>query len=580
MISHGFVEFQNNESTERIISYNGGELQLDYFVYAEGIAKNCGFLIYIDGVPQPYKIKELNEDYQYLHTLALEEGEEFEFSFLFIPVTGKKDDILSISIVSIIDPLFMPDMEETTSYGYRHGILEASYQIKFEQDTEEILEQDLIQHSVLKDITVSNVPMTDIDQENFKSGFKIEDSLSDDKVYTRLYIDNKDMKLESSYDISNKNNIRLRFEMTGFPGLKYKNTLYFNHKPICELRNNFFEFDLQKGFKWVLDAELDVTMLEEKGSFYIVSVPVNKGNFPNSPVSVFKTRTIFFYDSSKLNIEYENEGAKIRSARQDKTNPNLGGIDPSSVDEIYYVGDDKLCILSDKFYFYSIEDDSLLASLERNPDASYFDIRKIDNGYVIIGETGAPYKDDVYNFETGQRELIDAFHLGCTFYNENLVEIETVDIIKEIELDLIHHPAHIAVSGDGDLIACISNNNLYVYDRIRKKITLIFDQLSIADSAVNEIIFTNISFVNNNKIIFLAHCSDENNQVYPAYGMVNADGSDFYLHRGAAFDKLVSYDDFSIMSQKDSLVGLIGEVWSFYHSKNKTVKLCSGILKL
>ena len=42
-------------------------------------------------------------------------------------------------------------------------------------------------------------------------------SLSDKQVYSILYIDNKDMRLESSYDVKDKSKLNVRFEMTGFP---------------------------------------------------------------------------------------------------------------------------------------------------------------------------------------------------------------------------------------------------------------------------------------------------------------------------------------------------------------------------
>ena len=368
-LSHGITNFQYSESNEKIITYQGGELQIDYWIYAEGIAKDLGFLIYIEGVPQPYKVKSVKEDYQYLHVLELEEGKDVEFSFLFNPVTGKKGDELIISIVSVIDPLFKPDMIKTTSYGYTQGILESFYSMVYKQNADDGLLLDVVKKKALNNENISNTAMDDEDKENFQTGFKTGTSLSDKQVYSILYIDNKDMRLESSYDVKDKSKLNVRFEMTGFPGIRYRNTLYFNNEPICNVDNECFDFDLQKGYKAVFNGEIDIEKLGEKGTFYIVSVPLNKDDFPDDVIMVLKTKSLLIYNSSDIDQNSEEDSLDTISEGNNFINGKEGLIYSqiaNKIEEIYYAGEEELCIISDEIHFYNIMEERIITSIERN----------------------------------------------------------------------------------------------------------------------------------------------------------------------------------------------------------------------
>ena len=71
-----------------------------------------------DGQPQPYKVNDTAAEYEYCHSFSA--GEDQSFSFLFEPVTGSAGDTLALTVVSITNPDFQPDMESTSSYGWYH----------------------------------------------------------------------------------------------------------------------------------------------------------------------------------------------------------------------------------------------------------------------------------------------------------------------------------------------------------------------------------------------------------------------------------------------------------------------------
>ena len=70
--------------------YNGGEFTLDYRFTAEGKLNAIGFLLFLDGKPQAYRINDTGAEYEYLHSFPISDKHEENFSFVFTPGTGKK----------------------------------------------------------------------------------------------------------------------------------------------------------------------------------------------------------------------------------------------------------------------------------------------------------------------------------------------------------------------------------------------------------------------------------------------------------------------------------------------------------
>ena len=90
--------------------YNGGEFVLDYQFSSEGKLDSIGFLLFLDGKPQAYKVDDTGAEYEYLHCFQISEKHEEEFSFVFTPDTGKKGDTLNMTVMSVTRPDFRPDI--------------------------------------------------------------------------------------------------------------------------------------------------------------------------------------------------------------------------------------------------------------------------------------------------------------------------------------------------------------------------------------------------------------------------------------------------------------------------------------
>lgn len=587
-ITHGTLALKNGEATGNEIIYKGGELQLDYFITADGIAKKSGFLIYVDGIPQPYKIEldGKDMDYQYMHELELEEGEETDFKFIFTPVTGKKGETLPITIASITYPSYAPDVVETSSYGYAHQILEGTYSIVFEQDTDEFEALELKPKVCLSNVEISSTVFTNEEKEKYNNGFNTFDF--EKQVYSKLYIDDEDMKLASSKDINSKDKIHIRYEITGHPGLKYKSIFYINHQPISSQDTYYFKTDLQKGNISVIELDLDISKLDGNGTFYIVSVPCNANDYPDDAVRLIKYRSILLYDAQNINItdgtkenhEEVSTGDSDTSVQQ-SDNQNIKSEEiklnetEDMIEGLYYAGEDNLFLLADKLYLYNINKKAVVTEAERQPGLSSMKVQKLEEGFAVVGTTGEE-KEEVSAWGAADGEKIKSYNMECTFYDKNLKKTDTFDIVKQMGIDVLNS-SEVAVSTDGSKIVCIGQNGLYIYDRNKNKKTCIVNTVNNENSEIRNMTFTNIAFADNSqKITFLSQNlgadPDENQQSESAYGIVNADGTGLVSYPGEDLAKLDAYKDTALMSQDIPLKGASGEAWVYYCIKQKLTK--------
>lgn len=97
-LGHGPAEIiLNEDGTRAVYEYNGSQFELEYHVTTSGTAKNMGFLLFLDGIPQPYQV-DGEGDVDYMHMFELEDDDQaYPFSFVFTPVTGSAGDTLGLS---------------------------------------------------------------------------------------------------------------------------------------------------------------------------------------------------------------------------------------------------------------------------------------------------------------------------------------------------------------------------------------------------------------------------------------------------------------------------------------------------
>jgi hypothetical protein len=129
---HGLI---NKLKENEFIEYSGTDIEIDYYVELEGNVNNVGFLLFLKGEPQPYKIKGTETEYEYMHQLTVEEDRK-EFTFQFSPIVGEKGEVLELQVISIYNAAFIPDMTTTSAYGgYHHALPTIIDRVKMLENT-------------------------------------------------------------------------------------------------------------------------------------------------------------------------------------------------------------------------------------------------------------------------------------------------------------------------------------------------------------------------------------------------------------------------------------------------------------
>lgn len=292
-IQHNAIRPQTDENEESFFySYDGEEMSIDYSFQADGKGKSIGFLMFVNGEAQSYRV-DSSQDLEYCHMFQIDEETKTEFTFHFFPVSGKKGESVSLEVVSIFNPSFTPDMANTSSYGWYHRILSNCFTIQMEQDAP--VEQDMPQDNIIKYIKYETRKVTKeyLDTNLTVMGWSglTTESLNNQTYYEILYdgkITYDNIKLEEG------GSLHILYSLCGSPGVEYVSTLFINHVPI-KLEDVMMQTILSKGDISTWEIELDADSLPELSTFYIVSVPRNTGDYPNVNAMVIKTDSICLF---------------------------------------------------------------------------------------------------------------------------------------------------------------------------------------------------------------------------------------------------------------------------------------------
>lgn len=293
-ISHG-PESPKVDKNNNLVPwvYNGKEVKIDYYVNASGQAKNVGFFIFVNGMPQPYKVNDTNASYEYMHTFKLKkDNENVPFTFLFSPVTGKKGETLNVTITSFYNPSFIPDMDKTSSYGGYHAILPATYQLTYKADANA---SEYKASGITGAIKLSKEPVTDklLETLSKNSLRDIDMDTFNNEIFNQIYYDNA-LKTDN-YKVKDKETLHITYKLCGCAGLEYTTTFYINHKPISFSKGISVDTTIEKGSVSVMELDINSGDLADFNTFYAISIPKNAKEFPDGIFEAIKTPSILLY---------------------------------------------------------------------------------------------------------------------------------------------------------------------------------------------------------------------------------------------------------------------------------------------
>ena len=291
MLTHGAASADFSESGERLpFPYDGGEFRLEYQFSLSGKMDTVGFLLFLDGQPQPYKVNDTTAGYEYCHSFPA--GEDQSFSFLFEPVTGSTGDTLALTVVSITNPDFQPDMESTSSYGWYHKTLDSRVELQFNADApaahsdlppvrEIFVQSDVREEKVTAQYVESELPKHGwggVSMDALDSGIYYTFSLDGGITYDNLRVSAP---------------VTLQYTMCGTAGTSYSIAFFLDHQPVKIGESTSCSITLSKGGVMELEAVIDPDKLGQFHTFYCVAVPQDGASGP-----FFKTNSILLYKES------------------------------------------------------------------------------------------------------------------------------------------------------------------------------------------------------------------------------------------------------------------------------------------
>ena len=269
-VSFKFLDkaFLKTESGRKYVPYNGGEVMIPCLVtlHGEGAAKHgMGFLIFLDGQPQPYRT-DADKEYAFMH-IFYEQDDEFCIPFTFTPVTGKAGDLLEFYIVPVFEPtLTVKEGGLRSSPSQGHVCVGA--EIKMTVDP---TEQDFPTPSVMLDeisMSKTDYPHSDIE------GWSELDLMT--RAASRLTVDNQKAPPTTLFSVTSERSLSLDVEVWGTPYVHYGLVFFVDYQPVTDADGNPIFLDVESGKKTLLHAMLDMSDFEEERVVFAVLVPRNR----------------------------------------------------------------------------------------------------------------------------------------------------------------------------------------------------------------------------------------------------------------------------------------------------------------
>ncbi len=295
-LTHGSASPDFSESGEHLpFSYDGGEFQLAYQYSVTGKLDAVGFLLFLDGKPQPYKVNDTTAEYEYCHSFPAKEDQSF--SFLFEPVTGSAGDTLALTVVSITNPDFQPDMESTSSYGWYHKCLEYRTQLQFNKSASPDIPFQAKATDAFSNVTIQEEKITSayIEKTLRQNGW---DSVTMDDLNQRVYY-TADFNGSIVFDnlcLSDSDEVAFRYTICGIPGVEYDLSFFIDHQPVCLDNGLSYHVALSKGNRWVFEIAFDASKMDSFQTFYVMAVPKNSSN---DVLPVLKSNSILLYKENE-----------------------------------------------------------------------------------------------------------------------------------------------------------------------------------------------------------------------------------------------------------------------------------------
>lgn len=284
-------EAQPDETGRKCYLYQGEEVTIPFQVEGYGVfvEHGVGFLLFVDGKPQPYRTSE-NGEYSYMHGFKKEDfsyaysmtdpvtGESqdyyrLEVDFMFEPVAGKKGDYVECQIVR----MFYPDysQEALGDFRIRPFTLASKtathlFVLKIMEDPQQAQPLPVYDRLYNWELTTTDVSASEI------AGWSDDDMLKN--VRTNCFVNGLDMSKHNGmfWAVTEDDVIDVRFEVYGSPLLDFSLVYFVNNQPVSVSEEDFVTFRLNNAQKTIFTAKLDISDFDGESHIYCVMVARNR----------------------------------------------------------------------------------------------------------------------------------------------------------------------------------------------------------------------------------------------------------------------------------------------------------------
>lgn len=457
------------------LEYTGGEAEMPYSAECSGSGKNMGFVLFVDGIPQPYRLNGQGE-YAYMHPFALKEDDVREyFTFNFVPVTGKAGDTLSLVTMDMFNAGFEPDMVNSSNFGLYGGAVTAHYEIHLSAEPERDAQLPGPLRAI-SNVSVTSELMTDGFVDRYLAadvGMSVDGESREDTLEENVYMfDTYDGNTElNDLEVTGKDTLRIAVDMCGIPGLTYRLYVFADHVPLTDGEDQVWELTLEKGKVARLEADLDLRALPEAvTTFYFTAVLVeNDFDAETSIYDFMKTGSLPIWDADRLDAGASQSGADQAGGTSAGTVEDTPEAMDETVRSLWYgQGDTVLVRKSDKLCLVDMKSGQVLAE-GPVPDLKSVTVHPVDGGFCVVGETeGGGGAAALTEAGTGEIDTV------CVFLDSALSETDRFSLSALAGED--RNIMCTAVSPDGRYAAfSVMNDGIYLYARDNDKVTLLRD---------------------------------------------------------------------------------------------------------
>ena len=296
-MTHGAI---SPDPEKGVFTYDGEPLQLTYMLYNEGSKAEWGFVIYVNGVMQPYTV-EGKDGESTCHVFTIEKQTRKDLKISFVPVTGKAGEELSIIYATMLMPSYvLPEEKLDNGYGYYHAY-NMSLPMKL------IMKKDAPNKAVISTVAskyeIGEIP-------SWAEGVNVTDAILESEGNC-IYVKNS---ADTTFNIS----------IAGRGDQKYRVSFYINHKLVSAFNGySYLDVDVKKNKLITISATVSPNDMTGAKFAYAVIVPIMERFSLDAP-QIVKTisKSIAFAESPGTTTQSSNSTTRGADTSPKTSNTN------------------------------------------------------------------------------------------------------------------------------------------------------------------------------------------------------------------------------------------------------------------